>query len=166
MNLAAAVRVLALAAVAAATSACQSAASWMQNGMPAPELSGRTVTGEEVSLAAHRGKVATVIFFADWCPHCRALYATERELAKRAEGGQFVLIGVDADDTEDALRAALRRERISWPVIHDVSRANVGAWGVDSLPTIFVVDRAGVIRAFGLKGAELIAFVDGLIAQR
>jgi len=156
-----------LAATAALVSAagCMSAPSWMQNGMKPPPLEGRTVDGQTVSLAAERGKVAVVVFFSDYCPYCRGLYPTERELATRMNGNPFVLIGVDGGDAADALRDAAHRERISWPVVHDVDGAIDEAWGVTHIPTVYVLDADGVIRAFGLSSSSLIEFVDDLIAK-
>ncbi len=148
-----------------AAAGCASAPEWMQNGAPAPALSGRTVDGQPVDLAAERGKVAVVVFFMDNCPHCRALYSAEHELATRMNGNPFVLIGVDGGDTAESLRDAEHRERISWPVAFDRDGSIAGAWGVTGVPTLYVVDAAGVIRGFGLSGSTLFSTVDGLIAK-
>jgi peroxiredoxin len=156
-----------LAAVAALVVAagCASAPAWMKNGMPAPELSGDTVDGQPVRLSAEKGKVVAVVFFADWCSICRGVYKTERELAKRMADKPFVLIGVDADDGASVLRDAIRRERLEFPIILDTDKANVAAWGVTGLPTTYVIDKLGVIRAFDLRGDSFVEEVDALIAE-
>lgn len=156
--------VLALAALVVA-SGCASAPAWMKNGMTPPELSGDTVDGQPVTLAAERGKVVAVVFFADWCSICRGVYKTERELAKRMADKPFVLIGVDADDTAPVLRDAIRRERLEFPIILDTDKANVASWGVTGLPTTYVIDKQGVIRAFDLRGDDFIGEVDALLAE-
>jgi peroxiredoxin len=155
---------LAATAVLVSVSGCMSAPDWMQNGMRAPALEGRTVDGQTVSLAAERGKVAVVVFFSDACPWCRDLYPTERDIATRMNGNPFVLIGVDASDTPEMLRAAAHRERISWPVVHDVDGVSFQAWGVTHIPTIYVLDADGVIRGFNPSSSELTRTVDALIA--
>jgi peroxiredoxin len=157
---------LPLAAVAlVVVSGCASAPSWMQNGMQAPELSGNTVDGQPVLLSAERGKVVAVVFFADWCSICRGVYKTERELAKRMADKPFVLIGVDADDTAPVLRDAIRRERLEFPIVLDSDKANVAAWGVTGLPTTYVIDKGGVIRAYDLRGDDFVEEVDALLAE-
>jgi peroxiredoxin len=143
---------------------CRTAPSWMQNGMKAPPLEGRTVDGQTVSLASERGKVAVVVFFSDECPFCRALYPTERDLATRMNANPFVLIGVAADSAE-TLRDASHRERISWPVVHDAEGALESAWGVNWIPTVYVLDADGVIRAFCPSSSALVQTVDDLIAK-
>ena len=157
--------ILAAAAALVVAPGCASAPSWMQNGMQAPELSGSTVDGQPVTLSHERGKVVAVVFFADWCPVCRAVYKTERELQKRMADKPFILIGVDADDTAPALRDAIRRERLDFPIILDSDKSNVAAWGVTGLPTTYVLDKQGVIRAYDLRGDDFVEEVDALIAE-
>ena len=154
----------ALAAFAVAPG-CATAPAWMKNGMAAPELSGATVDGQPVRLSAERGKVVAVVFFADWCSICRGVYKTERELAKRMADKPFVLIGVDADDSASVLRDAIRRERLEFPIVLDTDKANVAAWGVTGLPTTYVIDKQGVIRAFDKRGDSFVEEVDELIAE-
>jgi peroxiredoxin len=156
-----------LAAVAALAVApgCAGAPAWMQNGMPAPELSGDTVDGQPVRLSNERGKVVAIVFFADWCSICRGVYKTERDLAKRMADKPFVLIGVDADDTAPVLRDAIRRERLDFPIVLDLDKANVAAWGVTGLPTTYVIDKQGVIRAYDMRGDDWIEEVDALLAE-
>jgi len=158
---------LALPAATAAlfvVAGCRTAPDWMQNGMHAPPLEGRTVDGQSVSLASERGKVAVVVFFSDECPFCRALYPTERELATRMNANPFVVIGV-ASDSSETLRDASHRERISWPVVHDADGTLFSKWGVNWIPTVYVLDADGVIRAFCPSSSALIQTVDDLIAK-
>jgi peroxiredoxin len=157
-----------LAAAAAAllvAAGCKSAPSWMQVGMRAPDLNGVTYDGKPVTLAQQRGKVVAVIFFADWCPHCKGLYAAERELAMRLNGKPFAMIGVDSDDDAGAIKNAIAREHIVWPVVYDFNAAVSKAWGVTGLPTTYVIDAEGVIRAYDLTDSKLVAAVDEWIAK-
>ena len=153
------------AAALVVVSGCASAPAWMQNGMPAPELAGDTVDGQPVRLSKERGKVVAIVFFADWCSICRGVYKTERDLAKRMADKPFVLIGVDADDTAPVLRDAIRRERLEFPIVLDADKSNIAAWGVTGLPTTYVIDKQGVIRAYDLRGDDFVEEVDALIAE-
>lgn len=156
---------LALAATLALAGGCRSAPEWMGRGMKAPELDGTTVDGRQVRLSAERGKVVAVVFFADWCPNCRELYPTLREIATRTSGHPFEIIGVAADNTAAEIAAAARRERMTWPVIHDADQHNADAWGVSGVPTTYLVDGEGVIREFDLRGGSLVSAVDEMIAR-
>ena len=161
----AAVRTLWTLGAVAALAACRGPADLSGRGTSAPELSGSTVDGQPVSLSAERGKAVAVVFFADWCPYCRALYSTEREVATRMSGHPFTLIGVIVDGAPADIRDAIRREGITWPLIVDSGRHSAAAWGVSTIPVVFVIDADGMIRASDLSASQFLPAVDALIAE-
>src|SRR4051812_36117989 len=77
-------------------------ANGLSPGTPAPELVGEDFSGNRVNLADHRGKVVVVVFWASWCPPCRAMIPHERALAERHSNDSFILIGVNNDQNPDA----------------------------------------------------------------
>jgi peroxiredoxin len=153
------------AAAFVAAAGCSSVPAWMHEGNPAPALSGSTIDGRPVDLAAERGKVAAVVFFIDSCPMCRALYETERELADRMTGRPFVMIGVNGGDSPEVLRAATHREKITWPVVHDRDGTLAAAWGVTGVPVVYVVDGDGVIRGSDVSQEALVSTVESLLTD-
>ena len=68
---------------------------------PAPPIELASMDGRRLSLAALRGKVVFVNFWATWCPPCRAempsMVALGRELEQR-HPGQFVMLAISVDD--------------------------------------------------------------------
>jgi AhpC/TSA family len=94
------------------------------------------------------------------------MYPHERSLVQRLAGKPFALIGVNSDDDRNALKAALVEEQITWRSFWNgggtdgpISRA----WGVESWPTIYVIDHEGVIRFKNLSGEALDQVVDALL---
>ena len=69
-------------------------------------------------------------------------------------------------DAEEFRRLAIE-ERVNWPNVFagSTKAEKVLAWGVEGFPTTFVLDQDGVIRAKGLRGAELEALVDELVSK-
>ena len=87
----------------------------------AESFTGDLIDGGKWDLAAHRGRIVVVNFWASWCPTClvEARNLEEVYLATHSLGIDFV--GVDVKDTggRDAPRAFLRDNQISYPNIFD-----------------------------------------------
>ena len=95
------------------------------------------------------------------------MYPHERSLVEAKRKSKFTLLGIDSDSSPAVLRAAMEREKITWPVIFGGAGGGhlAAKWGVHSWPTIFVVDAKGVIRAKDLREERLTAKVDELLAE-
>jgi cytochrome c biogenesis protein CcmG, thiol:disulfide interchange protein DsbE len=109
-------------------------------------LSGTTV-GAGDSLAAYRGKVVVLNFWASWCVPCQ----TEAPLLERAQsrlrqhGG--TVLGVTYLDASGDSDGFVREHHISYPNLRDTTGEFAHAYGTDQLPESFVVDRDGDIVA-------------------
>jgi len=117
----------------------------------APAVSGPTVTGGKLSLAAYRGDVIVVNFWGSWCAPCRdeapALGTLSSQLAPK--GVRFV--GIDIRDQPDAATAFMQRFRIGYPSISDPSDDIALAFRAtdppSAIPSTLIIDRTGRIAA-------------------
>ena len=136
-------------------------------GAPAPEFEGQDFDGKRIKLSEQRGKVVAVVFWATWCPPCRAMIPHERELVERYRGKPFVLIGVNNDENHDAARKMIAAERMTWPICkttgtHDPINQR---WKVESWPTVYVLDANGIIRYSGVRGPALDNAINRLLEE-
>lgn len=95
------------------------------------------------------------------------MYPHERSLVKKLKDKPFVLLGVNSDATVDALKAAMKRENITWPSFVDGGTDGPIAtqWGIQGWPTIFVIDAQGVIRYRDLREQQLEEAVEKLLSE-
>ncbi len=122
-------------------------------GKPAPEIEGKDVDGKPMKLSDYRGKVVVLSFWATWCGPCMMLVPQERELVRRMVGKPFVLLGVNGDEDKDRLMYQIKEHQINWrsfyaggpygPICRD--------WNVEGWPTVYVIDRNGIIRYKGAR---------------
>ena len=113
---------------------------------PAPDISGRDLSGRTINLAQYRGRPVIVNFWASWCIPCRTEFPLFRQArAMHADKG-LEIIGVIYQDTPDAAAEFMRSQGAQWPAVVDSGTA-ARAYTVLAPPVSFYVDRGGVVRA-------------------
>jgi RNA polymerase sigma factor (sigma-70 family) len=134
-------------------------------GEPAPEIEGRDSEGKPFKLSDYRGKVVVLCFSGNWCGPCRAMYPQERKLADRLKNQPFAMLGVNTDNDLTTLRKSVSEGEITWRCWWDGGQTGpiVTRWGVQGFPSVYVLDKAGVIRFVHVQGDELDKAVDSLL---
>lgn len=119
----------------------------LEAGQMAPDIRGVGVDGNSLCLSDHRGKTVLLMFSANWCGPCKAMYPTLRGLAQRYRNDSFVILGVMGDEDASTVRAATDEGEITWRTWWDGSNGPIAArWNVDLRPTFYLIDRDGRIR--------------------
>lgn len=129
----------------------------LQAGTTAPELTidlddGSTyqlqdLDGRPVTLAALKGKVVWLNFFASWCPPCQQETPILRSLADTYRDRGLEVVGVSVQETTAAdVKAYADRYRLRYTIGFDGSGHVLRAYRVFALPTQFFIDVDGVIR--------------------
>jgi thiol-disulfide isomerase/thioredoxin len=136
-------------------------------GKRPPAIEGEdVVTGKPLKLDDIKGKVVVLCFWGNWCPPCRALFPHQRVLAKRMEGKPFTFVGINSDKDREKAKAAIAQEQLDWPHFWNGGGQDgpiAQLYKVRIWPTIYVLDRQGVIRFRNVTGQALDAAVDRLL---
>jgi cytochrome c biogenesis protein CcmG, thiol:disulfide interchange protein DsbE len=111
---------------------------------PAPELPREVLAGPRVDLASLRGKPAVVNFWASWCEPCKE-EAPELKRFDSEIGDRATLVGVDWGDAAESAREFIARSGWRYPILRDPSQKVGTAYGLNGLPTTFVLDADGNI---------------------
>jgi peroxiredoxin len=135
-------------------------------GKVAPEIEDYDLYDRAMKLSDYRGKVVVLVFWS-------ALSPVEHEtreylrLVEQMEGKPFVLLGVHADDGTEKAKAAAEKYEMSWPSFQDARGGPIAkTYNQNAWPTIYVLDRKGVIRYRGLyHRSEIAAAVDKLLQE-
>lgn len=96
------------------------------------------------------------------------MYPHERSLVTKHKNDPFTILGVNSEETPEKLRAAVKRENITWPSFFDggsTSGPIATRWGVRGWPTIWLVDKHGVLHQASRKDDELERQIADLLAN-
>jgi cytochrome c biogenesis protein CcmG, thiol:disulfide interchange protein DsbE len=131
-------------------------ASHRSTGRPAPALPLEHLAGSPVTLqgllAGAGGRPAVVVFWASWCGPC-AHEAPALERFSLSSAGRGRIVGVDWSDGLSGARSFIHHYSWTFPNLRD-SEGTVGnSYHLTGLPTTFVVDGHGRIRAV-LRGPQ------------
>src|SRR5579863_7939310 len=69
-------------------------------GQPAPALVAQELNGQTFDLAAQRGKVVIVNFWATWCPPCRKEMPDLQALYDKYKDQGFVVLSISDEGKE------------------------------------------------------------------
>lgn len=109
----------------------------------APRLAG---AGPQVSLAALRGRVVYVDFWASWCVPCRLSMPVLDAMYRKHGAEGFTVVGFNKDvEAADAQRF-LQRVPVTFPLANDAQDAAARAFDVKAMPSGYLIDRKGVVR--------------------
>ncbi len=115
----------------------------VRNPDAAPEFKLAGLDGKAISLAAVRGKVVLLNFWATWCGPCRAEIPDLIELQEKYKG-QLQIIGLTVDDDDaGVIQQVVTRTGINYPVAMASSEVRIKYGGIAALPTSFVLDAQG-----------------------
>src|SRR5579863_8299696 len=112
----------------------------------APNFSLKDADGNPVTLADYRGKVVLVNFWATWCGPCEAEIPWFIEFEKKYKDQGFAVLGVSMDDDGwKSVRPYVASHKINYRVMIGSPLVSDQFGDIESLPTSFVLDRAGRI---------------------
>lgn len=104
----------------------------------------RASDGSKFPLAPEKGKVLVVNFWATWCGPCRALEPLFDRIALGFHGdGDVLFLAADCDEDESLVPAYIKEMKPQASVVFADGLDRL--LGVNSFPTVVVLDRAGKI---------------------
>lgn len=126
----------------------------------APDLSGRTIDGKTLDVAAYKGQVVVVNVWGSWCGPCREEAQYFAKVSKQYEGKGVQFVGINTRDTSPTPAIAFEKEHgIGYPSLYDPSgklmlRFAKGTLNPQLIPSTLVIDKHGKVAARALEALD------------
>ncbi len=142
-------------------------ASHSASGRAAPALPHEALIGGPLTLksllAGDGGRPALVVFWASWCTACGEEAPAVERFATSASG-RGRIVGVDSSDVRSGALGFIRRHRWTFPNLRDGEGFVGSSYHLAYLPTTFVLDGRGRIRA-ALLGPQSVASLQSALTS-
>ncbi len=122
----------------------------VQPGEKAPAFALEDTDGRTVAVNPGGGTPSLIVFFSAFCPLCRELAPSLREIAASANGAILVVaVNLDGKRFTGAVRSFIEEYSFRFPVLLDEIRNDMflasDPYGVDKTPTAVLIDARGSV---------------------
>lgn len=138
---------------------------------PAGGFTGQLLDGGTTSLAAQRGKVVVLNFWASWCAPCRIESPQFNFVYRDMAGRGVTFLGIDTKDVKSNAKAFVHDFHIAYPIVYDEQGEiglRIGDLPTRGLPFTVLIDRTGQVAAVyegQLTAKDLTTSLDKLLRE-
>jgi peroxiredoxin len=136
-------------------------------GTIAPDFSAPNPEGKSISLKESLGKVTIIDFWASWCNPCRAENPNVVAIYNEFHAKGLNIISISLDKDAKKWKEAIAKDKLTWNQVSnlkDFQDPIAITYGVNAIPSTYILDANGTIVAKDLRGAELKAKISALLA--
>jgi thiol-disulfide isomerase/thioredoxin len=141
----------------------------LTTGAQFPGFDEKDLEGNALSLARYKGKVVLVDFWATWCVPCLMTLPDLIQAYGKYHDGGFEIIGISLDQDKAKLERFIKEKAMPWPQYYDGQHWQTKLavkYGVQKIPTTYLLDREGKILAKDLHGEELAQAIANALKQK
>lgn len=138
----------------------QYATQLLKKGDKAPQIRLNDIDGKPFSLKSLKGRRVVLVFWASWCPDCRAEVPELKAMYEAADPSEVAFVSVSFDREFEKFKAYVADNALPGIQLFDPSGKKDSAVGRDYhvkwIPSLYLIDAKGKVE-FGTVVASKIA---------
>jgi thiol-disulfide isomerase/thioredoxin len=145
------------------------AANYEILGTEPKALGQNDIDGKPIDLAAYKGKVVMLDFWATWCGPCMAELPNVKAAYEKYHGKGFEIVGISLDKDRGAFDKITSEKKMTWRHHFDGQgwkNEIAQLYGVNSIPATYLIGPDGKVAAVGLRGDALEKQLSKLLAKK
>jgi len=129
------------------------------NLVAAPELD---IRGKDaaVKLSQFKNKLIYLDFWATWCSPCRYSFPWMEKMQQKYRDAGLTVVAISIDGKREVIDRFLQDNKVSFTVLQDNHMHSANAYGVDAMPSSFLIGENGEIlyhhRGFNNASKEIL----------
>lgn len=136
-------------------------------GDKAPDFSLKTLEGEQITLAAMKGKVVLIGMF-HICVPCMNQAMEFNKVRDQFSESQVAIVGINTNgDSKEAVAEYLSKfpEKVRFPYLLDPVKSFYQNYLQREMPTILIIDKEGILnaRAPGVSAGQLVPHIKKML---
>ena len=122
----------------------------LKPGTPAPDFKLNDINGKSVKLKKFRGKDVVLVFWASWCPDCRAEVPLLKEMYAAADPKKVVFVSVSYDREYGKFEQYVQENELPGVQLFDPAgkkESKIGAdYHVRWIPSLYLIGPDGKVK--------------------
>ena len=122
----------------------------IDRAIDATDFTVKSLNGGKYSLKDFRGKVVFLNFWATWCGPCKSEVKDIDLLHDTLKDEAFAVVAVDIQENSKQVKKFMKRNDIDFPVYLDESGEVAVEYGVNGIPTTYIIDPDGKVAGWAV----------------
>ena len=138
------IRILLVFLAALFLSGCDTKKQDIKKGDAAPQFSASDVSGGTISLSRNKGKIVVLYFWTNSC--CGDSLKLVEPFYRANKRNNLEIAAINVGDSKEVVKSYASSNSLTFPILMDEHSTLFTQYNVFGYPTIFIIDKHGIIR--------------------